>query len=101
MIIARKARRLLNRLPAYAGGRLRSFNLKKGKKKKKAIKTVGTAARHNYNDGEYCEGKVVKVHGVYEVRLIGGEIIETKGELDACSAVINRHMDAYVGEAAA
>ena len=68
---------------------------------KKAIKTGGTAARHNYNDGEYCEGRVVKVHGGYEVRLIGGEIIETKGELDACSAVINRHMDAYVGEAAA
>ena len=68
---------------------------------KKAIKTVGTAARHNYNDGEYCEGKVVKVHGGYEVRLISGEIIETKGELDACRAVINRHMDAYVGEAAA
>ena len=44
---------------------------------KKAIKTVGTAARHNYNDGEYCEGRVVKVHGGYEVRLICGEIIET------------------------
>ena len=42
---------------------------------KKAIKTVGTAARHNYNDGEYCEGRVVKVHGGYEVRLISGEII--------------------------